>query len=350
MELMNNSETVDTAVNGFGRIGIPYTRIALNDDVLEVKAINGGRPNAAHDVAVLLEMDSIHGYFRDQNFFIENAEDSIVVDEKRIAIHGFRNLADAPWREVSDKLVVIESTGAFTKRDQLRAHINAGAKRVVLSSPTSDETIPTIVRGVNDTEENLSAIDDIVSTSSCSTNCIAPIMKVLGDSFDVRYGDAKIPHAFTNSQRSLDGVGNSTSKRRSNLAMIPASTGSAKEVRKLMPELDYFNAESMRVPISVGSVAMLTIGIRGSVSALDVTEVLQEASETSHKGIIGFSRRGMFSDRAIGQSYSSIIDPRLITDNQSGEITNISLQAWFDNEMGYANRVAEIAKRVGQLI
>lgn len=342
------SEVVETAVNGFGRIGMLYGRVAIDDPELSLLAINGGGTLDPHDTAVRLEFDSVHRAFGEH--IVESGDDAISVDESKIALYSFRNLAEAPWREVSDRLVVIESTGSFLTKDAVAGHLAAGAKRVVITAPARDDVTPTIVRGVNDTEEMLAGIEEVVAVSSCSTNCIAPILKVLGGSFDLRWGVADTPHAYTNSQRALDGRGKDTASRRGLDSLLPASTGSAKEVIRLFPQLDFFRSESMRVPIADGSVAMLTLGLSGHVSVDNVAEVLTEASATSHAGIIGVSKRGMYSERVLGQSYSSVIDPRQISADRSGGMTIVKLQAWFDNEWGYANRVAEVAKRIGQLI
>jgi glyceraldehyde 3-phosphate dehydrogenase len=340
------SEGIDTAVNGFGRIGMLYSRVAIDDPQLELLAINAGEDT--HDTAIRLEFDSVHRNFGDH--VITDHEDSISVDEATIAIYGFRDLDRASWREVSDRLIVIESTGSNLTRDEVAGHLNAGAKRVVITAPARDITIPTIVRGVNDTPDMLASIEDVVAVSSCSTNCIAPILKVLDSNFDVRWGIADTPHAYTNSQRALDGRGKDTASRRGLDSLLPASTGSAKEVIRLFPDLDFFRAESMRVPIADGSVAMLTIGINGKVQANDVAETIIAASEEAHKGIIGISQRGMYSERVLGQPFSSVIDPRQITIDKTGDTSVVKLQAWFDNEWGYANRVAEVAKLVGQLL
>jgi glyceraldehyde 3-phosphate dehydrogenase len=196
----------------------------------------------------------------------------------------------------------------------------------------------------------LASVKDIVAVSSCSTNCIAPILKVLDTNFEVRWGVADVPHAYTNSQRPLDGRGKDTASRRGLNSLLPASTGSAKEVILLFPKLDFFRSESMRVPIADGSVAMLTVGLQGHVVQGDIVESLVTASETSHNGIIGMSRRGMYSERVLGQANSSVIDPRQITVDRTGETSIVKLQAWFDNEWGYSNRVAELAKLIGELI
>lgn len=340
--------SIETAVNGFGRIGMLYSRLAIDDPHLELHAINTGGELDTHDVAVRLEHDSVHREFG--SHVVEDGPNSITVDETEIAIHSFRQLKDAPWRQLSDRLLVVESTGAYLTKREVQGHLDAGAKRVVITAPAMDSQTPTVVRGVNDTPEVLESIEGVVAVSSCSTNCIAPVLKVLEGEFDLRWGVADIPHAYTNSQRPLDGRGKDTASRRGLNSLLPASTGSAKEVIRFFPQLDFFRSESMRVPISDGSVAMLTIGIAGRIAVENVVACLTEASEGSHQGIIGMSRRGLYSERILGKSLSASIDPRQITVDRSGDTSIVKLQAWFDNEWGYANRVAEVVKIVGKLL
>jgi glyceraldehyde 3-phosphate dehydrogenase len=341
--------SVETAVNGFGRIGMLSSRVAIDSPDMDLLAINTGGELDIHDAAVRLEFDSVHRQFG-THAVEENEPLGITVDEAEIALFSFKNLEDAPWRKVSNKLVVIESTGRYLTRAAVAGHLEAGAKRVVITAPARDEQTPTIVRGVNDNPNALRKIKDVVAVSSCSTNCIAPILSVLSSNFDVKWGVADIPHAFTNSQRPLDGRGNSTVSRRGLASVLPAATGSAKEVIRLFPELDFFRSESMRMNIPDGSVAMLTVGLSGNINTQDLVETLSEASQTSHRGIIGMSDRGMFLERVLGQSLSSVIDSRQITVDKTDGTSVVKLQAWFDNEWGYANRVAEVAQMVGELI
>ena len=329
-----------------------YSRVAIDDPDLELLAFNtavniDGDPDT-HDAAIRLEFDSEHKAFGDHA--VEYKQNRISVDGQEIAAYSFRNLEDAPWADVSDRLVVVESTGKFVTSKAVAGHLASGAKRVVISAPARDEITPTIVIGVNDSEDAVAAIKDVVAVSSCSTNCIGPVLKVLSDNFEVRWGVADIPHAYTNSQRPLDGTGRDTASRRGLHSMLPASTGSAKEIARIFPELDFFRSESMRVPIADGSVAMMTIGLAGKIAAENVVECLVEASENSHKDIIGISNHGMYSERVLGQSFSAVIDPRQITIDTSQGNSVVKLQGWFDNEWGYANRVAEVAKLVGQSI
>lgn len=340
--------SIETAVNGFGRIGMVYTRVAVDTPELNVRVINVGGNADVHDAAVRLEFDQIHRDFDGHN--VTEGDGCIFVDDEPISIRSFTDPRLAQWAEFGDRLTVIESTGQYLTRKEVQGHLESGAKRVVVTAPARDDSIPTIVRGVNDTEAAYEKVEDIVAVSSCSTNCIAPIVKVISDEFNLRFGIAKIPHAFTNSQRPLDGRGKSISSRRGLASMLPASTGSGTEVHRLFPTLDFFNAESMRVNIQNGSVAMLTLGFLGHISAQNVVDVLKEASETSHQGIIGMSKNGMFLEKVLGKSVSSLIDPKQITALPSGELTLVNMQAWFDNEWGYGNRVAEVTERVGALI
>lgn len=344
--------SVETGVNGFGRIGMLYTRAAIDDDETKVVAINNASgslksdSDAAHDAAVRLEFDSVHRKFGQHA--VEEGESSILVDGQRIRIFRSREPEELPWVEASDRLVVVDSTGANLTRPSLDGHFKSGAKKVVITAPARDDSIPTIVRGVNDDPETLDRVEDVVAVSSCSTNCIGPILKALESGFDLRWGVADIPHAFTSSQKILDGSGTTTIGRRGLTSMIPAPTGSAKEILKLFPDLDFFRSESMRVNIADGSVAMLTVGLMGKLTALDVVEVLTQAQKGEQKGVISLSERGMYLERVLGQPYSSVIDPRVITVDHTVGMSIVKLQAWFDNEWGYANRVSEVANLVGR--
>jgi glyceraldehyde 3-phosphate dehydrogenase len=340
---------IETGVNGFGRIGGLYTRVAIDSpNSLEVAAINSGRQLDIHDIWDRLEVDSVHGPFRGHE--VTHDESHVIVDGEPIKVFTAESPADCDWGRFGAKLIVIEATGKYVTAQAAAGHLEAGAKKVIITAPAKgDGEVTTIVRGVNDDEATLEGTGDIVAVSSCSTNCISPVLRALGDRLDLRWATAKIIHAYTGSQRLLDGRGKDTSSRRSFDNIMPASTGSSKEVRRLFPDLP-FRADSFRVPNQNGSLALLTTEVGGTVATEDVIEILTTAAESPElEGILGIENGDMFSGRVIGKSYSAGVDlSRVALESFNGH-TIVELQAWFDNEWGYSNRVNEIAEMVGKL-
>jgi glyceraldehyde-3-phosphate dehydrogenase type I len=345
-------EQVNVCINGYGRIGTVLARVALTDqaDQLNIVAINAGNDFDPHDIAVRTEYDSTHGYLQGSDYQVPYDGNEIRPLGESIRLDGFRDLGQARWGDYGDDLIVAEATGSFLTQEAAKGHIDAGAKAVAITAPAKDKTTQTIVCGVNDDIDSLGGVESVAAASSCSTNCIAPVMKVLSDNFNTRWGIANIPHAYTNSQRGLDGKGTKVVDRRSHDALIPASTGSAKEVARLFPHLEFFKAYSMRAPVSSGSVAMLTIAVDGKISAINVAEVLDEASSTTHKGIIATKHRAQTSAKIVGSEATSIIDLRRIETEQTRGQTLINLQAWFDNEYGYSSQVGRLLQFMGMHI
>lgn len=341
------SEKINTAVNGFGRIGTLYTRIALDKfkSDLKIAAISGTDPQ---DIADRLAFDSTHRHFEGHTVRpAEFGENAIFVDDVPIPLNPHRKPEESRWNEMADGLVVVEATGVFTSSEEAGRHIKGGAQSVIITAPAQDTETTTIVRGVNDTESVIESAGDIIAVSSCSTNCIAPIVKVLSDGFDVRWASADIIHAYTNSQRILDGSGSSSSSRRSFDNVIPASTGSSKEIRRMFPDIP-FHSNSFRVPIQDGSLAIIKAEIQGTISTDDVIEQFERAAKGKLQGIVELTEESMTSGRVIGKGASAVLDKTHIISRQVNSHTIIELQAWFDNEWGYANRVAEVTKLIGQ--
>jgi glyceraldehyde-3-phosphate dehydrogenase type I len=339
---------IETGVNGFGRIGALYTRVAIDaPSEVDVAAINSGRKLDVHDIWDRLDVDTVHGPFRGHE--VTHDEGSVLVDGDPIKVFNAETPEACDWGRFSDKLLVIEATGQFVTAQSASRHLEAGAKKVVITAPAKEGEVTTIVRGVNDDEATLAQAGDVVSTSSCSTNCIAPVLKALGDQLDLRWASADIIHASTGSQRLLDGRGKNPVARRSAANIIPASTGSSKEIRRLFPDLS-FGADSFRVANPDGSLAILTAEVKGSVSEENIIAILKEAAQTpALEGVLGIEDGDMFSGRVIGKSYSAGVDISQVLAREFNGHTVIKLQAWFDNEWGYANRVHEVAEMVGKL-
>lgn len=340
------SEAVKSAVHGFGRIGMPYARLAIEDEGITLCAV-GGREIDAHDISERLLLDSVHGRFRDH--VVEAVNGQLLVDKQAVGLVDTTKLLPTTWSAVANDLVVVDATGAFTTSERATRHLQAGAGSVVITSPVKDPGIPTIVRGVNDTEDLIAVAQEtrMVAVSSCSTNCIAPILSLFKDHFAIESASAQVVHARTNSQPHLDGRGDATSSRRSADNIVASSTGSATEVNRLLPGIQFYS-NSIRVPVPNGSLAVINMEITGELTADDVYEVLKRTAENpQYAGIVGTSEHDLFSGAIIGEPYSSMVDLNQVRVTPHKGRTSVELQAWFDNEWGYANRVKEIAKAMG---
>jgi glyceraldehyde 3-phosphate dehydrogenase len=341
------SEVVDTAVNGLGRIGIPYARQAIDDPQLSLLAV-GNRAINARDVRERLALDSIHGRFVGHD--IVASEDELFVDGQKLPIVDTAYLKPNTWAGFSGKLVVAECTGIYDRMSTAREHIAAGAHAVVLSSPSPDPDVVTIVRGVNDTEAMLEQAvqDKVVAVSSCSTNCIAPVLNLFLGTLPVQSAYAHVTHARTNSQPHLDGSGNKTSTRRSAESLIYAGTGSDIEVARLLPQVP-FDADSIRTPVDDGSVARISLDIGAKVTRDTIVQILLSAQQHPQlKGVIETTEHDAFSRGIIGETASALVDLNNIKIVPRGASTVVRLAAWFDNEWGYTNRVREVVKLIGQ--
>lgn len=336
------SEQLHTAINGFGRIGVVFARLAIESEDDSLVAI-GGREIYADDIAERLMFDSVHRRFAGHD--VEASGANIFVDGEMVTLADTTELKSGLWTNICDDLVVVDATSAYRTHDKARKHLKAGASLVVITSPVEDDQIPTIVRGVNDTDEMLAtaAANRMVAVSSCSTNCIAPILKLFSMHVPMESASAQVIHARTNSQPHLDGRGNATSDRRSADNIVAASTGSATEVARLVPGIPFYS-NSIRVPVPDGSLAIIGLEIEQVMTEVDVKELLGLANADT---VIGTTEHDMFSAAVIGQPFSSVIDLNKIRVTQHHGRTSVELQAWFDNELGYTSRVLEVAQSVG---
>lgn len=330
---------IRVAINGFGRIGRAVFRIisARDKSEIEVVAIN----DLADDdvLAYLLKYDTVMGKFEGD---VSVADGVMVAGGHEVQMLMERNPADLPWDELGVD-VVVESTGVFRTRDALQAHLDAGAKRVVLTVPSKDDVDATVVLGVND--EELDASDIVVSNASCTTNCLAPIAKVLDDEFGIKQGVMTTVHAYTNDQRLADVPHKDL--RRSRAAtenIIPTTTGAAKAVGKVLPALDgKLDGMAMRVPVPDGSIVDLVVELNKDTTVEEVNAAMKRAAEGELAGILEYSEEPLVSTDIIGNPHSSIFDA---TATQALGGNMVKVVSWYDNEWGYSNRVVDLIERI----
>ena len=324
------------AINGFGRIGRMVFRSALKEQGIEIVAIND--LTDAQTLAHLLKYDSVHGRF---DGTVEAKDNTIIVNGKSITIYAVRNPAELPWGALNVDLV-LESTGLFTARDKAALHLQAGAKKVIISAPATDPDL-TVVVGVNDSAYD-PAIHHIVSNASCTTNCLAPVAKVLNDAFGIEKGLMTTIHSYTNDQNILDLPHKDLRRARAaGLSMIPTSTGAAKAVSLVLPELKgQLDGFAIRVPTPNVSVVDLTVTLKTATDAAAVNAALKAASESGPlKGILGYTDEEVVSIDFNGCPLSSIVDSKC-TKIIDGNL--LKVLSWYDNEMGFSNRVIDLIK------
>jgi glyceraldehyde 3-phosphate dehydrogenase len=323
------------AINGFGRIGRMVFRSALKEQGIEIVAINDLTDAAT--LAHLLKYDSVHGRF---DGTVEAKDNAIVVNGKTITIYAIKNPAELPWADLKVDLV-LESTGFFTARDKAALHLQAGAKKVIISAPATDPDL-TVVVGVNDAMYDASK-HHIVSNASCTTNCLAPVAKVLNDTFGIEKGLMTTIHSYTNDQNILDLPHKDLRRARAAaLSMIPTSTGAAKAVALVLPELKgKLDGFAIRVPTPNVSVVDLTVTLKTATDAAAVNAALKAASEGPLKGILGYTDEEVVSIDFNGCPLSSIVDSKC-TKVIDGNL--LKVLSWYDNEMGFSNRVIDLIK------
>lgn len=331
---------IKIAINGFGRIGRNALKIALMRRDLEVVAINDLTDTKT--LAFLLKHDSSYGtYSREVTFDDQN----IIVDGKKIRVFSEKDPANLAWDELGVD-VVIESTGFFTDPEKAKAHLAAGARKVVISAPAKGEGAKTIVLGVNEGE--VTKEDKILSNASCTTNCIAPIMKVLEDNFGVKKAMMTTVHSYTGSQRLLDAPAKDLREARSAAEnIVPTTTGASKAAALTIPSLKgKFNGLSVRVPTPVVSLADITAVLSRPTTKEELTQLFEKvSSEPFYEGILGVSNEELVSSDYRGDSHSCIVDLPLI-DVVDGDL--IKIVAWYDNEWGYSNRLVELTADFGK--
>jgi len=330
---------VKLGINGFGRIGRIVFRAALKNPEVEVVAVND--LTDAKMLAHLLQYDSVHGTLEEK---VTVDGDYLVVDGQRVKVLAERDPAQLGWGELGVDIVV-ESTGRFTKRADAAKHLEAGAKKVIISAPASDEDI-TIVMGVNEDKYD-AANHDVISNASCTTNCLAPFAKVLNDKFGIKRGMMTTVHSYTNDQQILDLPHKDFRRARAAAeSMIPTTTGAAKAVALVLPELKgKLNGMAMRVPTPNVSVVDLVAELEKEVTAEEVNAALKAAAEGDLKGILEYSELPLVSRDYNGTTQSSTIDG-LSTMVMDGNM--VKVLSWYDNETGYSNRVVDLAAYIAK--
>jgi glyceraldehyde 3-phosphate dehydrogenase len=328
--------TIRVGINGFGRIGRNVFRLAEADTDVEIVAVND--PGDSATLAHLLKFDSVHGRFPG----VEVAEGGLTVNGRYVRFLSDRDPANLPWGELGVDLV-IESTGVFKTGPLAHKHIEAGAKKVIISAPGKDIDA-TIVMGVNDDIYDPATMD-IVSNASCTTNCLAPFVKVLDDSFGVRRGFMNTIHAYTNDQKILDLAHKDLRRARAAaLSQIPTSTGAAKAVGLVLPQLaGKLDGMSTRVPVPDGSMVDLVAELKCEVTADEINAAMKAAADGPLAGILEYSTDPLVSVDIIGNLHSSIFDSQLTRVlGEKGDF--VKCISWYDNEMGYSARCVDLAK------
>ena len=322
--------SIKVGINGFGRIGRMVVRRALEHPEIEIVGINDLCP--ADYLAYMLKYDSMHGKFPGE----VKAEDGvIIINGRRIPVSAERDPANLPWKDLGAEYV-IESTGLFLTKEKAQGHIAAGAKHVVMSAPSKDDT-PMFVTGVN--LDKYTSDMQFVSNASCTTNCLAPIAKVLNDKFGIADGLMTTVHSITATQKTVDGVSLKDWRggRAASGNIIPSSTGAAKAVGKVIPELaGKLTGMSMRVPTLDVSVVDLTVNLKKAATYDEICAAMKEASEGELKGVLGYTDESVVSSDFLGDPHTSVVDAKAgiaLTD------TFVKVVSWYDNEMGYSDKL-----------
>ncbi len=325
---------VRVGINGFGRIGRVVMRAAMQQTDIEVVHIND--LTSTETLAHLLKYDSVHGT---AGFEVKAKENALLVNGKEVSVSATKDPAELPW---GDKKVdiVFECTGLFRSRQDAERHLQAGAKKVLISAPAKDEDI-TVVYGVN--HDKLEASHTIVSNGSCTTNCLAPVAKILHENWGIEYGQMTTVHSYTNDQQVLDLPHSDLRRARAAaVSMIPTSTGAAKAISLVIPELKgLLNGGAVRVPTANVSLVDLTVHLKKDTSAEEINKAMQEASQGALKGVLGYSEEPLVSIDYNGCPASSTLDA-LSTMVVGGRLAKVL--SWYDNETGFSNRMLDVAR------
>lgn len=324
------------AINGFGRIGRYTAKLLLRHPTLQLVAINDLADPTA--IAHLLKYDSVHGKFEGE---ISLQEEKLVVNGNQIQLYSKANPTELPWRELGID-VVIECTGRFTTREGAEKHLNAGSKKVIISAPVQDESIPMVVLGVNDSI--LDGTETIISNASCTTNCLAPMIQVLDENFGVAKGFASTVHSYTNDQNLHDAPHKDLRRARAAAySIIPTTTNAGKALDRILPELEgKIEASAMRVPVPDGSLTDLIVELKQEVTTEQVNQAYKSAELGKLKGYLQVESDPIVSMDILGNTNSCIIDEALT----SAKGNLVKVVGWYDNESGYANRLVNLVERI----
>ena len=327
---------IKVAINGFGRIGRVFTRAVMNHPSIELVAINDLVDTST--LAHLLKYDSVHGKLSNE---VSSDESSISIDGKPINVYSLKDPEKLPWGEL-DIDIVIESTGVFRSMEGAKKHVTAGAKKVIISAPATDSEVKTIVMGIND--DLIDGSELVLSNASCTTNCAAPMVKVIDDLFSIENGYITTTHAYTSDQNIHDAP--HKDMRRSRAAansIIPTSTGAAKAIGKIFPSLSgKLEGIGVRVPVLNGSMTDIICNVSKTPSIEQLQKVFKELSEGSMSSILEYTEDPIVSTDIIGNTNSCIIDAQLINVSKK----TVRVIGWYDNEAGYSNRIIDLVKRI----
>jgi glyceraldehyde 3-phosphate dehydrogenase len=332
---------IKIGINGFGRIGrIVFRTMAARKGEFEIVGINDRTD--AKMLAYLLKYDSVYGRFPGE---VKADGANLVVDGKVIPVLAEEDPANLPWAKLGVQ-IALECTGFFTTKEACMKHITAGAKKVILSAPPKDEIDAIVVMGVN--EDTLKPEHKIVSNASCTTNCLAPVAKVLHETFGIKRALMTTCHAYTNDQKILDQIHKDPHRARAAaLNIIPTTTGAAKAVGKVIPALKgKLNGYALRVPTPVGSIVDLTVELEKDASVESINAAMKAASEGALKGILGYTDDPIVSTDVIGTTVSSLFDG---TQTQTLDPRFVKVCSWYDNEWGFSNRMADLAKKLAAI-
>lgn len=324
------------AINGLGRIGRAVLKIAIDTPELEVVAINDLVPT--DNLAYLLKYDTVYGKFPKK---VDHTKDSLIVEGKEYQVFDKKDPAQLPWSDL-DIDVVFECTGIFTKKDQLEKHLQAGAKRVILSAPAKSEGISTIVHGVNQAPES----EKIISSASCTTNCITPVVEVMGRRIGVKKALMTTIHAYTSSQSIVDGPSKKFRRGRTAAAnLVPTTTGAAKATAQVLTQYqDKFDGVAVRAPIPVGSISDITLVTERSTTVEEINNIFKEEAGTDrYQGILAVSEEPIVSSDIVQDPHASLVD---LTMTQVVDGDLVKVMSWYDNEWGYANQMIREACRM----
>lgn len=332
---------IKVGLNGFGRIGRAFTRIAFSKDIFDIVVVNT-RKTKNEMMAYLLQYDSVYRKYQKK---VEEVEGGFTVDGKKVNTSLASTIEEIPWEKYGVDLVV-DATGAFTKKEDLKKHLKGTVKKVILTSPSKDEETPHIVLGVNELDFKN---EDVISNASCTTNCASPMFKVLHDNFKVVSGFLTTMHAVTLTQSMLDDTGKSFDRSRSAfLNMIPSTSGAAKAVVKTIPDLKgKIEVGSVRIPVPVGSLSDVVAMVEKQTTAEEINLKFKEASEGQMKNILQYETETLVSSDYIGNSHSCIFDANY-TKVING--TMVKIMGWYDNEWGYSSRLVDLVEKISNYI
>lgn len=327
---------IRVAVNGFGRIGRTVSKLLLNDDRFHLVAVNDLAD--VHAMAHLFKYDSVHGKY---NGDVHTENGKLVVDDHRVVYTSEKNAAAAPWRELHVD-VVIEATGQYKKRSDLETHLAAGARKVLLSAPADDDSIKTIVLGVND--HLLEKSDTIISNASCTTNSAAPMIHVLENLCDIEYCYITTVHSYTGDQRLHDAPHKDLRRGRAAAeSIVPTTTGAAKALTRIFPQLaDSMGGCGMRVPVPDGSLTDITCTVKKPLGIEEINNEFMRVSQAEMKGILEYTEDPIVSRDIIGNPHSCVFDAQLTS--VIGDM--VKVVGWYDNEVGYSHRLIDLAVRM----